>query len=58
MKPWLKRLLRLLYVLIGAAGVAVGLGITMTAIWPHRPYLGLGTGLAIGGAFVYFLAAF
>lgn len=57
MKPWLKRLLRLMYVLIGAAGVAVGLGITVAEIW-HNRRLGTGVGITVGGAFVYFLAAF
>lgn len=58
MPAWLRRLLRLMYVLVGAAGVAVGLGIIVTAIWPHRPGLGVGVGVTVGSAFVYFLAAF
>lgn len=58
MNPRLKFVLNLLAILAGAATVAVGVGIITTAIWPNRPYLGVGVGITVGGAFVYILAAF
>lgn len=50
--------LKLLVIVAGIIGVAVGLGIIATAIWPHRPYLGVGVSITAGSTFAFIVAVF